>query len=212
MGIKATIIHIRLIFALVVVICTAHLVQGCGENQFRCANGGCIGASYKCDGDEDCQDGSDETSETCGANCGGMEGRFACSNGQCIQTSWKCDGDNDCGDGSDETTEACSAICIERGGWACSDGQCIEAEHKCSGSKDCRDGSDETTAICGANCEELRGGPFPSNVRIQRCGNLFQLSGSCFRSHFACITKPAAPTLRRKPRNLTAEKQSTKLE
>ena len=107
MGITATIIHIRLIFALVVVICTAHLVHGCGENQFRCANGQCIRASYKCDGDDDCQDWSDETTETCGANCGGMEGRFACSNGQCIGARWKCDGDNDCRDGSDEAQSLC---------------------------------------------------------------------------------------------------------
>ena len=105
MGITATIIHIRLIFVLVVVICAVHHVQGCGEDRFRCANGQCIRASWKCDGDDDCQDGSDETTETCGANCGGVN--FRCANGQCIMAWWKCNGARDCQDGSDEDPSLC---------------------------------------------------------------------------------------------------------
>ena len=206
MGITANIIHIRLIFALMVIItCAAHpahaqgyfrcakygqnimnwhrcdgnndcadgsdeTVETCGANcekvegRFACSNGQCLWADLKCDGDNDCADGSDETTETCGDNCGGAS--FRCANGQCVSAFRKCDGRRNCRDGSDETTEACSAKCIEGGGWACSDGQCIPAEQKCSGSRNCRDGSDETTATCGANCEEVKGGPFPSNVRI----------------------------------------------
>ena len=37
----------------------------CASNEFECSNGKCIRASWKCDGDNDCGDSSDET------NCSG---------------------------------------------------------------------------------------------------------------------------------------------
>jgi len=33
-------------------------------NQFRCANGQCIRRSFRCDGDRDCEDNSDEVNCT----------------------------------------------------------------------------------------------------------------------------------------------------
>lgn len=33
----------------------------CEESQFPCSNGRCIPLLWKCDGDEDCSDGSDES-------------------------------------------------------------------------------------------------------------------------------------------------------
>ena len=43
----------------------------CGAGQFRCDSGQCIGGrqDLRCDGDRDCDDGSDESVETCGRNC-----------------------------------------------------------------------------------------------------------------------------------------------
>ena len=44
----------------------------CGAGQFRCDSGQCIGGGrrdLRCDGDRDCDDGSDESVETCGRNC-----------------------------------------------------------------------------------------------------------------------------------------------
>ena len=43
----------------------------CGAGQFRCDSGQCIGGrrDLRCDGDRDCDDGSDESVETCGSNC-----------------------------------------------------------------------------------------------------------------------------------------------
>ena len=156
MGITATIIHIRLIFAVAVIICAAHHVQGCRYWQleymlgFRCANGQCIRASFKCNGLRDCQDGSDETTETCGANCEEVRGGgFACSDGQCIWVERKCDGRRGCRDGSDETTETCGDNC---GGvnFRCANGQCIRHGLKCDGNNNCGDGSDEDQSLCGS--------------------------------------------------------------
>ena len=39
----------------------------CPENQFKCrSNGRCILGAWKCDGDKDCADGSDEDPAICG--------------------------------------------------------------------------------------------------------------------------------------------------
>lgn len=35
-------------------------VQGCPPNRFQCDNGLCVSLSFVCDGDNDCQDMSDE--------------------------------------------------------------------------------------------------------------------------------------------------------
>ena len=76
---------------------------------FACSNGKCIQTREKCNGKRECSDGSDETTEVCGANCENMEGGgFACSNGQCISAKFKCDGGTpDCDDKSDEAPEMC---------------------------------------------------------------------------------------------------------
>ena len=46
--------------------------EGCSTDLFQCKDGRCINKDYKCDGGKDCQDGSDETEELCGDNCGGF--------------------------------------------------------------------------------------------------------------------------------------------
>ncbi|KAI8521339.1 hypothetical protein Bbelb_010930 [Branchiostoma belcheri] len=86
-------------FALVLLCLGAAVAQQCTNDQFSCANGGCIPDNWICDGDNDCGDMSDEQNCANGA-CNG--GEFECANSHCIDADWICDGDNDCGDMSDE--------------------------------------------------------------------------------------------------------------
>ena len=84
----------------------------CDSNlQFTCRNGRCVESAWKCDGDNDCLDMSDE--EECdhlpvpGHSCRSFE--FTCTViHECIHKAWLCDGDYDCQDRSDENTTHCT--------------------------------------------------------------------------------------------------------
>ncbi|KAH3738368.1 hypothetical protein DPMN_045002 [Dreissena polymorpha] len=91
---------------------TSQVIHQCLNSQFKCTNGRCIDDSYKCDGDDDCLDDSDEQNCPAGVGGGGGTGRcaadeFKCPDGSCIDKDWLCDGDDDCVDGTDENTQHC---------------------------------------------------------------------------------------------------------
>jgi len=65
------------------------------EGDFTCDSGDKIPLDWKCDGEYDCEDESDER------DCPEPE-MFACGDGDEIPLSWKCDGEEDCPTGADE--------------------------------------------------------------------------------------------------------------
>nr|XP_018900989.1 PREDICTED: sortilin-related receptor-like isoform X1 [Bemisia tabaci] len=113
--------------------------NSCAPDHFACDNGPCVPYLWKCDGEDDCGDNSDEkkcTTSTCAPNM------FQCvSTGKCIPLYWKCDFDHDCEDGSDE--QNCTYSPCTSAQFKCHNGRCLSKKWVCDGEDDCHDGSDE---------------------------------------------------------------------
>uniref|UniRef100_A0A3Q3EAT1 Sortilin-related receptor n=1 Tax=Labrus bergylta TaxID=56723 RepID=A0A3Q3EAT1_9LABR len=137
-------------------------VPGCSRYfQYECRNGRCIPTWWKCDGENDCGDWSDEAQctgahsvirlpgspgpSTCAPN------RFHCGSGACIINTWVCDGYADCPDGSDELGLPTHPAPPPPSPSRCSRGQfqcrrpplCIPDWQRCDGQIHCQDRSDE---------------------------------------------------------------------
>lgn len=119
------------------------VVPGCSEDHFTCAthepnSNGCIPLSWRCDGQMDCTDGSDELGCTeCRPN------QFKCRDLRCIEKNQVCDGILNCQDGSDE--EAC---CMKNQFQCPKTDVCIPTSLLCDGVENCADGADELKNVC----------------------------------------------------------------
>ncbi|KRT84438.1 lipoprotein receptor [Oryctes borbonicus] len=138
---------------------TTTVQEGDVFDSYTCKNGEVISALFRCDGETDCKDKSDETHELCsGIVCSPY--LFSCTYGACISQNKMCDGNQDCIDGSDEDYALCSSngnqnlsVVVRQKrqncNFNCGSGDCVSMEQLCDGIADCQDGSDETRAQCG---------------------------------------------------------------
>ncbi|CAH1238844.1 OTOGL [Branchiostoma lanceolatum] len=116
----------------------------CDDTMFVCSIlYQCIPLAYLCDGEVECEDGTDEVN--CTATC--LPSQYICNDGKCLDPEFLCDGVPQCEDSSDESVHICVTTCPNI---TCDDGRCITHSDICDGEMDCSQGEDEQNCITSA--------------------------------------------------------------
>lgn len=112
----------------------------CKTDEFTCSSGttSCIPLQWRCDGQIECSDFSDEIScPVCG------DDKFRCRNSECVNATLICDTVPHCTDASDEIN------CCPKDKFQCTlSHECIDESLTCDGVNDCEDSSDENIPQC----------------------------------------------------------------
>uniref|UniRef100_A0AAQ5ZPW7 EGF-like domain-containing protein n=1 Tax=Amphiprion ocellaris TaxID=80972 RepID=A0AAQ5ZPW7_AMPOC len=150
-------------------------ISGCHQGQWQCDDGNCIRDVWRCDGQGDCLDGSDEVGCTAPGSSDCPPGQFSCVDSVgCVDASARCDGRKQCPTGSDEENCSPTEGCLDSD-WMCRNHICIPRELRCNGQNDCTDNSDEDD--CGLCSED--GVRCPDGTCLspeQRCDGKFHCS------------------------------------
>nr|XP_040023734.1 SCO-spondin [Gasterosteus aculeatus aculeatus] len=155
--------------------------SACRSYELSCATGGqCVPQAWRCDGETDCMDGSDE--QQCTAPCGPV--LVPCLSGdQCVDYQQLCDGILHCRDASDESIDNCGSIRIPPcpGSFLCDNRTCVNMSQVCNGVQDCPQGEDEF--VCDKTVSpELPG----SRNTTLICPEFTCTDGSCVPFNMVC--------------------------
>ncbi|XP_069124568.1 very low-density lipoprotein receptor-like isoform X1 [Argopecten irradians] len=143
------------LFSIIIAVCFTNPGEAstCSPEHHKCeiSTDKCIPKKWVCDGERDCNSGSDELScpnKTC------TDKQFMCKTSRmCIAEAWRCDGQSDCIDKSDEAN-CHNKTCTEDEFMCKTDQSCISKTWKCDGQNDCADGSDEISCSLNKTCPD----------------------------------------------------------